>query len=58
MTNRQEYILAKVREQINSIRMMLDDCMYSVQDRDQLSDKERSRIQEAYNYICKANDCL
>ena len=58
MTQRQEYILMKVRESIGSIRAMLDDCMYGVRDRDKMTEKERSRIREAYDLICQANDKL
>lgn len=58
MTTRQEYILNKVRENIQQTRAMLDDCMYSIADRDKLTDNERSRIREAYDLICQANDKL
>lgn len=57
MTYRQEIILQKVREHINSLRVMLDDLMYG-QDHEKLADKDFNKIRNAYNKICEANDDL
>ena len=55
MTARQEAMLNKVRTLIVSTRVILDDIMYRS---DPLDDAEFSRIREAYDLICKANDKL
>ena len=55
MTNRQEYILEKVREQIRNARMMLDDVLYRTDD---LDEDERKKIRGAYDDLCSANDKL
>ena len=56
-TYRQNIILQKVQEHINSLRCMLDDIMYG-QDHEKLTDNEFNRIRNAYNDICKAADDL
>ena len=56
-TYRQQIILQKVQEHINSLRCMLDDMMYG-QDHEKLTDNEFNRIRNAYNDICKAADEL
>lgn len=55
MTSRQEYILGKVREQIHTIRQMLDDVMYRT---DPLTPEEHKRVRECYDLLCQANDKL
>lgn len=55
MTSRQQYIMTKVQENINSLRSMLDDVMYHT---DPLPDNEQKKIREGYDLICQANDKL
>ena len=55
MTTRQEYILAKAREQIRITRQMLDDVMYRT---DPLGEDEFKKVRKAYDKICEANDIL
>lgn len=55
MTSRQQIILQKVAEKLSIVRTMLDDVMYRT---DGLTDNEHSRIREAYDHICEANDLL
>ena len=55
MTPKQEIMLNKVRILITDTRNILDDMMYRF---DPLTDMEFSRIREAYDLICKANDKL
>ena len=56
-TYRQQIILQKVQEHINSLRCMLDDMMYG-HDSEKLSDYDRTRLRETYDLICQANDKL
>ena len=53
MSPRQIYIINKVREQISTLRSMLDDVMYRT---DQLPPDEFKRIRECYDKICEAGD--
>lgn len=55
MTPRQEIMLNRVRALIADTRSVLDDVMYHS---DPLSDIEFSKVREAYDLICKANDKL
>lgn len=55
MTSRQQYIMAKVQENINSLRAMLDDVMYH---NEPLPENEQKKIREGYDLICQANDKL
>ena len=55
MTDRQQYILRKAKENISELRNKLDDIMYRT---DLLPDNEYKKIREAYDLICKANDML
>ena len=56
-TYRQQIILQKVQEHINSLRCMLDDMMYG-HDSETLSDSDRTRLKETYDLISQANDKL
>ena len=55
MTPRQEIMLNRARALIEDARSVLDDVMYRS---DPLSEKEFSKVREAYDLICKANDKL
>ena len=55
MTSRQQYIMTKVQENINSLRAMLDDVMYH---NEPLTKKKKKKIREGYDLICQANDKL
>jgi len=55
MTSRQQYIMTKVQENINSLRAMLDDVMYH---KEPLPENEQKKIREGYDLICQANDKL
>lgn len=55
MSPRQIYIINKVREQISTLRSMLDDVMYRT---DPLPPDEFKRVRESYDKICEANDKL
>lgn len=55
MTPRQEIMLNRVRALIADIRNVLDDIMYRS---DALPQDEFSKIRQAYDLICKANDKL
>ena len=55
MTPRQEIMLSKARALIADTRSVLDGVMYYS---DPLPDTEFSKVREAYDLICKANDKL
>ena len=55
MTPRQEIMLNRVKALISDTRDVLDDIMYRS---DSLPQSEFSKIREAYDLICKANDKL
>ena len=55
MTPRQEIMLDRVRALIADTRSVLDDIMYRS---DPLEDREFSKVREAYDLVCKANDKL
>ena len=57
MTIEQERGIRKAVEGIKEVRGILDGVMYG-KDRDELTEKEFSKIREAYDLICKANDKL
>ena len=56
MARRQEILLQKSREAITDLRNLLDDLMYNAAD--PIDDKSFTRIREAYDLICQANDKL
>lgn len=47
--------MTKVQENINSLRVMLDDVMYH---NEPLPENEQKKIREGYDIICQANDKL
>ena len=57
MTIQQERGIRKAKDGIKAVRDMLDGVMFG-EDRNKLTDKEFSKIREAYDLICKANDKL
>ena len=58
MTTEQAIIIDKARRQLHTVRQMLDDVMYRIEWRDKLSESEFSRIRQAYDLLCQANDRL
>lgn len=57
MTLNQQRQVAKVRDHINDVRVILDGIMYG-EEGWCLNDKEFERIRKAYDLICEANDAL
>ena len=55
METKKDVYLSRVRERIKEIRQLLDAAMYGG---DELPDEEYSKLREAYDLICKANDKL
>lgn len=55
MTFRQEHTLQNVRENIQQIRLLLDDVMYHMEP---LDDQEYEKVRSCYNHICEANDAI
>lgn len=55
MTKRQEYILKKALEEINTVRMMLNDIMFRT---DVLGKEEFNKVMDACDKIREADDIL
>ena len=55
MNAEQAIIIEKVRGEIRHIRQMLNEVAYRVEWMDKLTEKERSRIMDAYELIAKAS---
>ena len=55
MTYEQQYKVSQVRDSLDAAREILDELMYGVQP---VSKSEFTKLREAYDLLCKANDLL